>query len=113
EAVGPHERVVHAVGVLRRAPHDEPATVPGGRRRPHLERAGGQPLVDHALADHDLAAGGPVGGGGAVGGARLGDQVGADLGEEQRLVGQGGVGADDRRQGVDVDDDELGGVRAL
>ena len=111
QAEGARHHGVDAVGVLGGAPHDQAAVDPGGGRGPHLQRAGGQPLVDDPLADDDLAGLGPLALGRRV--AEGTEPVGAEGGEQHGLVVERLVEVGDRRQGLVVDRHHLGGVGAL
>jgi hypothetical protein len=99
--------------VLRGAPEGGAAVVaPLGGGGAGLQRGGGEPLVDQLPRDDDLAAVEEVRVEllvvvEAVGG------VGARVGEEQHLVGGGGLEVDDDRQRVVVDLDQVGGVLPL
>jgi hypothetical protein len=112
DAVEHRQCPTDAMGVLRRAPHVQAPVDPRRRGRPHLQRAGGHPWVDQALADHDLAVAqriGPI----ASGRAELAHQVGPHLREQPDLAGQGRHRIDQRRQRLILDGDDLGRVLAL
>ena len=113
QPVGRRHRVAQAVGVLGRAPQHEPPVHPGGSGRPTLQRGRRQPLVDDALAHHDVAARSPSGDAGPALLAEGRDQVRAQLGEEDRLAGEPLDRVDDHRQRLVVDHHPLRGVRPL
>ena len=109
----PGDLVARGLRVLRGAPEGDAAVLaPLGGGGAGLQRGRGEPLVDQLPRDDDLAAVEEVRVEvllvvEAVGG------VGARLGEEQHLVGGGGLEVDDDRQRVVVDLDQVGGVLAL
>ncbi len=116
DAVGRGDRRLDALSVLGGQPLVEAPVDPGGGRAAHLERTGGDTLVEEAALDDDFAVGEVRIGVGVLGHAehrRVEHGVRAGGVVDQGLGGHRGFDVDQGRQEVDVDEHHLGGVGGL
>ena len=115
-SVGCDEVGLVALCALRREPLDEGVTVPHRSRRTDFERARGDPLVDEATGDGDLAVGEELVGVGVLGDAqcrRVEDAVRSGGLVDQGVGGECRLDVDEGGQEVVVDEHHLGGVGGL